>query len=177
MKFKYIFYCCLTLSLLGCNPNKSDLVAFVAEVKSQHISAIPPLKASPRFEHFTYQASLQKSPFVPPSKELTEENIDVTKNCLQPDLNRRKSRQETYGLDNLSMQGTLQEGNKIWALIQSSENTVFRLGSGDNLGRHHGRITQVTESHIEIIELIPDGSGCWTERTSTMELTGENKRK
>ncbi|MCW3172754.1 pilus assembly protein PilP [Shewanella subflava] len=163
----------LSVILTGCIGDRSDLELFVTTTKAQHVARIPPLVETPRFEHFIYQAELMRSPFIPPSRELTEEVIDTSKDCLQPDLKRRKSRLETYALDNLRMRGTLSEDDEIWALIESADTNVYRMGVGEYLGLYHGRISNVTPQYIEIIELIPDGSGCWAERPSNLELSGK----
>ncbi len=157
----------------ACGKDRSDLELFVTTTKAQHVSHIPPLQDAPKFEHYAYQAGLMRSPFLPPSRELTEEVIAPKENCLQPNLQRRKSRLETYALDNLKMRGTLSRGKKHWALIETNDGNVFRAGNEYYLGLYHGRITNVTERRIDITELIPDGSGCWTERFSSMELTGK----
>ena len=167
----FIFIMC-GISLVGCVDDGSDLELFVTTTKAQHVAGIPPLKQTPKFEHFTYKADSMRSPFFPPSRELTEEVIDTTKNCLQPNLKRRKGRLETYALDNLKMRGTLSEIENIWVLVESNDGSVYRLGLGDYLGLYNGRIVKVTPQSIEIIELISDGAGCWTERVSNMELTG-----
>lgn len=172
MKFLPI-YLLMVFFLSGCIGERSDLELFVTTTKAQHTARIPPLKQTPKFEHFAYQVESMRSPFVPPSRELTEEVIDTTKNCLQPDLKRRKSRLETYALDNLRMRGTLSEGGDIWALVETSDGNVYRVGIGEYLGLYHGRIAKVTPQFIEIIELIPDGSGCWAERSSNLELSGK----
>lgn len=163
----------LAFGLTACSGDRSDLELFVTTTKAQHVAYIKPLKETPKFEHYAYQAELMRSPFVPPSRELTEEVIDTTKDCLQPDLKRRKGRLETYALDNLKMRGTLSERDTIWALVETNDGSVYRLGIGEYLGLYHGRIAKVTPQTVEIIELIPDGSGCWAERMSNMELTGE----
>ncbi|QFU25484.1 pilus assembly protein PilP [Shewanella eurypsychrophilus] len=169
---RFIFTCFSCLFLTACVGDRSDLELFVTTTKAQHVAHIPPLKETPKFEHFVYQADLMRSPFVPPSRELTEEVIDTTKNCTQPDLKRRKGRLETYALDNLKMRGTLSESESIWALVETNDGSVYRLGIGEYLGLYNGRIAKVTQQMVEIIELIPDGSGCWTERLSNMELSG-----
>lgn len=73
------------LMLAGCMGDRSDLELFVTTTKAQHVARVPPLKEPPKFEHFAYQAELMRSPFVPPSRELTEEVVDTTKDCLQPE--------------------------------------------------------------------------------------------
>ncbi|MGB0893174.1 MAG: pilus assembly protein PilP [Parashewanella sp.] len=161
------------LILVGCSKQKTDLQLFVTTTKAQHVAHIPPLKEPPKFTHYPYQAELMRSPFMPPSRELTEEVIDTDRNCLQPNLSRKKARLETYALDNLKMRGTITQGKHHWALVETSDGNVYRVGVGQYLGLYHGKIVAITSQHIEIIELIPDGSGCWTERMSNMELTGD----
>ncbi len=163
----------LSLFLMGCIGDRSDLELFVTTTKAQHVAHIPTLKEPPKFEHFAYQAELLRSPFVPPSRELTEEVVDASKNCLQPDLKRRKSRLETYAIDNLKMRGTLSEVDMTWALIETNDASVYRIGVGEYLGLFNGRVTKVTSQAVEVIELIPDGSGCWSERLNKLELSGE----
>ena len=85
---KFLPLLALSLFLMGCVGDRSDLELFVTTTKAQHVAHIPPLKEPPRFEHFAYQAELMRSPFVPPSRELTEEVVDTSKDCLQPDLKR-----------------------------------------------------------------------------------------
>lgn len=171
MKYLLLLFSCPFL--VGCVGDRSDLELFVTTTKAQHVAHIKPLKEPPKFEHFEYQADLMRSPFVPPSRELTEEVVDTSKDCLQPDFKRRKGRLETYALDNLKMRGTLSEANSIWALIETNDENVYRLGVGEYLGLYNGRIAKVTSNNVEVIELIPDGSGCWSERTSNLELSGE----
>lgn len=161
------------LLLGGCIGDRADLEQFVASTKANHVPRIPPLKEPPQFEHFVYQAESLRSPFVPPARELTEEVVDTSRDCLQPDLKRRKGRLETYALDNLKMRGTLSQDKVIWALLETADNSVYRVGVGDYVGLYHGRIEAISANSINIRELIPDGAGCWTERNSSLELTGE----
>ncbi|MFQ6371956.1 pilus assembly protein PilP [Shewanella sp. YIC-542] len=170
---RWILPLMLTMLLAGCIGDRADLQQFVESVRQNHVARIPPLKEPPKFEHFQYDADLLRSPFVPPSRELTAEAVDTTKDCLQPDLNRPKERLESYALDNLKMRGTLRDGDSIWALIETADGNVYRISTGHHLGLFSGRITNITPSSIEITELIPDGSGCWTERSSSLDLTGE----
>ncbi len=170
---RVLFLSLLVLLLTGCVGDRSDLELFVTTTKAQHASRIVPLKQTPEFEHFFYHAELMRSPFAPSSRELTEEVIASIKDCLQPDLKRHKGRLETYALDNLKMRGTLSEAGIIWALVETNDGSVYRLGIGEYLGLYNGHIAKVNQQLIEIIELIPDGSGCWTERLSSMELSGK----
>ena len=41
---------------------------------------------------------------------------------------------------------------------------------GDYLGRNEGRIVAITESQVDIVEIVPDGEGGWLERPRTIPL-------
>ncbi|WP_298775592.1 pilus assembly protein PilP [uncultured Shewanella sp.] len=160
--------------------DKTDLELFVQQTKQQHTAHIAPLKATPEFEHFDYSGQGMRSPYVLPVRKLTEEVIDTTKDCLQPELHRQKAHLETYALDNLKMRGTITDPHiakeaMIWALIESHDGKVHRLSVGDYLGLYHGKITVITKTNVEIVELIPDGSGCWTHRSSHLTLVDEKR--
>jgi len=71
------------------------------------------------------------------------------------------------------MRGTLSEADTTWALVETNDGSVYRMGTGEYLGLFNGRISKVTSQNVEVVELIPDGSGCWSERTSNLELSGE----
>lgn len=179
MRIKSLLLFCfyMTFFSMGCS-DKADLEQFVKQTKAQHTALIAPLKDTPEFEHFDYSGKNMRSPYVLPVRKLTEDVIDITKDCLQPELNRQKTNLETYALDNLKMRGTLTDPNigkvpVIWALIETHDGQVHRLSTGDYLGLYHGQIAMITEKNIEIVELIPDGVGCWTHRSSHMTLVDE----
>ncbi len=182
MKVKSLTMCGVwTLFFNSACSDKTDLEQFVQQTKQQHTALIAPLKATPKFEHFDYAGKGKRSPYVLPVRKQTEEAIDITKDCLQPELNRQKSHLETYALDNLKMRGTLTDPHiakqpTIWALIESYDGKVHRLSIGDYLGLYHGQIKVITKKSIEIVELIPDGSGCWTHRSSHLTLVDEDSR-
>lgn len=159
--------------LVGCQEEQINLVAFINATKAQHVPSISPLKKPPKFEHFAYQAELLRSPFIVPSRSMREDNINSAKDCLLPDFKRLKGKLENFAIDNLTMRGTLQEKEKIWALIQTTDNSVHRVGIGDFLGLYQGKITKVSLTHIDVMEYVPDGAGCYIERLSKMELAGK----
>ncbi|GLS82172.1 pilus assembly protein PilP [Paraferrimonas haliotis] len=165
------------LSLVGCSGDRRDLEDFVASTKASHVPGIKKLEEPPEFEHYAYQAKHLRSPFQPPQRELTEDIIDTSKNCLQPDLSRRKGRLETYAIDNLTMRGTLGDGDKLWGLVETSDASVYRVGAGEYLGLYHGQISAVSRKQIVVNELIPDGTGCWNERQTTLELTANANKQ
>jgi len=44
---------------------------------------------------------------------------------------------------------------------------------GNYLGRHHGKIVEMTDSYIGVVEIVSDGTeDGWVERPRTIKLSG-----
>ncbi len=115
---------------------------------------------------------MPRSPFSSPRPEAIQENFSQLQDCLSPDPTRQKEPLEKYALDNLKMRGTLGDANNVWALIEASDKTLHRITQHNYLGLFHGQVVQVGPSQIDILELIPDGAGCWKERTTVLQMAG-----
>ncbi len=123
-------------------------------------------------------------------------------NCPHPDIYRVRTGLEKMPLDALQMVGILenQEDNKpvsvesmaekpagtetppskpvveFWGLVASkSDGTIYRVKVGDYLGDKDGKIINITENQIEVVELHPDGNGCWAERNVNLALYENSK--
>lgn len=164
----------LLLLLMGCESSMQDARDFVATVKQSKGIAIEPLPEPLTYEHFEYSAGFSRSPFDAPQQELTLDVISKNRDCLQPDVNRRKSLLEANALDNLAMRGTLGTKEELWALIQTNDGDVYKVKKGNYVGLFHGKITQVSEQQIELTEIVPDGSGCWVERQNSLSLQSDS---
>lgn len=170
-----IIYFLISLTLLqGCETSIEDAKGFVAKVKQSKGIAIEPLPKPLTYKHFEYSAGFNRSPFDAPQQELTLDVISQSRDCLQPDVNRRKSLLEANALDNLVMRGTLGTPEELWALIQTVDGDVYKVKKGNYIGLFHGKIMQVSEQQIEITEIVPDGSGCWVERQNSLSLYSDS---
>lgn len=77
---------------------------------------------------------------------------------------------EGHALDALVLVGTLRVAGEAWALVETPEGRVHRVGSGDRLGRHRGRIVTIADAAVHLVERRPDGNGGWDERDVTLML-------
>ena len=68
------------------------------------------------------------------------------------------------------MVGTIGTGASIEGLVKDTEGTIHRVHKGNYLGQNNGKITGVTETQINLVELIPNGTGGWMERQATIAL-------
>jgi len=157
--------------LLGaCAPSTdySDLNAFMDEVDARprgRIEPLPPIETHPPFK---YLASTKRSPFEPPVVLKRVDRKDGPK--VTPDFNRIKQFLEQFAIGQLAMVGTLAQGPTTFGLIKDGDGGVHRVQTGDFMGTDHGRILAVGDTSINLIEIVPDGTGGWVERERTVAL-------
>ena len=89
---------------------------------------------------------------------------------LAPDLTRRKEPLEAFPLESLAMVGTLERDKTIFALVRTPERDVYQVRPGNYVGQNFGVVTGIAEGEVKLKELVQDGAGDWTERSSTLQL-------
>lgn len=159
------------LALAGCSGN-NEMIAlqdYVNRVVNRPPSAIEPLPEFVSYEAFTYGAASLRSPFALPI-DLDALLNSQRSNDVAPDENRPKEALESFSLGALSMVGTLSRDGQRWALIRDELSNITRVTRGNYMGRNHGRIVNITESQIDLVEIVPTGSGGWMERPQTIAM-------
>tara|TARA_B110000211_G_scaffold6753_1_gene7447 strand:+ start:2248 stop:2787 length:540 start_codon:yes stop_codon:yes gene_type:complete len=160
----------VVLVLSGCNDDTSEQKEFIDQVKASTTPKVESIPELTKFEIFEYSAEQLRSPFVAPQPEIIQNKLTQIKNCLHPDPERRREPLEKYPLDNLAMKGTIGSSGQVWALITAADDTLHRVTVGNYLGSYDGKVKVVNNDYIELVELIPDGSGCWKERLTKLEM-------
>lgn len=171
---------CAVLWLVGCaNTELTDLEDYALQVKSRRPPPVDPLPDFTVAESFQYDPGQRRDPFVMDRETAAILPVPPDPSGIAPDLYRPRELLERVALDALSMKGILQQEDGIWALVVSKEdNTLHRVTIGNYLGRNHGRIIQISEQRIDLIEIVQDGAGRWIEREASLALTPEkNPRK
>jgi type IV pilus assembly protein PilP len=155
-----------TLVLAGCGgESHQDLRAWMAEQGKNAKGRLDPLPQMKPYEPFAYNAYELPDPFKPRKIEPTR-----TDSKLAPDLGRRKEPLEAYPLESLNMVGTLRRNSQVYALVRTPDKDLYQVRQGNHLGQNFGVITAVSDAEIKLRELIQDGAGDWTERSSTLQL-------
>ncbi len=172
---RLIGICTVSLLAAGCGGGSdfADIEKFMQDVDSQPARPIPPLPPFEQVEPFAYQASTKRQPFEPPVKVTAlEKRPDGVK--VEPNFDRVKQYLEQFPIGQLTMVGTLSQQRSEFALIQDPEGGVHRVQVGDYIGTDHGRIRNINELEIGLVEIVPDGTGGWVERARTVALGGED---
>jgi len=157
--------------LQGCDTNSgiTDLEAYIAEVDARPKGRIEPLPALEQYTLFAYSAASLRSPFEPPVviKAIARNAGDPK---VKPDFNRVKHYLEQFGIGELKMVGTLAQGVVHYALVSDTEGGVHKVRIGDYMGTNFGKIVEVDDTEIELLEIVSDGLGGWIQRRRTLTM-------
>jgi type IV pilus assembly protein PilP len=170
---KAVATCLLAGSMIACSgSNTEDLRTYVETVKSRQHPSVDPLPEFAPYETHLYQASNDRDPFTPPVVSTPKSEVaKASGNGVSPDFNRSREPLEAEPLDSLRMVGTLERAGTSWALVRMSDSTIHRVKPGNYLGQNHGKIVSITESEVELTEIVPDGLGGWMERQAALALS------
>jgi type IV pilus assembly protein PilP len=155
-------------TLVGCTSGTSDLREWVSQEKAKKGPPIPALPVIRTFETFAYQAQGKRDPFSPSLAEM--QPTGGTGNGPRPDENRSKQPLEMFTLDSLKMVGTVGAGATMEALVKDPGGVIHRVHRNEYLGQSYGRVTGVAEDRIDLVELVPNGTGGWMERPASMAI-------
>ena len=160
----------VVVAIGGCSPG-NDLRQWVSQEKARKGVPLEPLPVIKTFETFEYKDQDLRDPF-----NLSPEEQEQSTNAgPHPDQDRAREPLELFPLDGLKMAGTLGLAKAIEGLVRDPDGVVHRVHIGNYLGQNFGRVTTISEDHIELVELVPNGSGGWMERQATIAL-GDTKK-
>lgn len=150
------------LALAACGSGMEDLEQYVAEVKQRPGGRIEPLPQIKPYETFDYSVEAMRSPFVQDGPAADS----AMPSGPSPVKNRNKEFLEQFPLDTLNMVGTLVRDSKTYGLVQTSDGLVHRVLPGNYIGQNDGRVVSISESRIEVEELVPNGIGSFFKRSA-----------
>jgi type IV pilus assembly protein PilP len=75
------------------------------------------------------------------------------------------------------MVGTLEKGRTLYALVKTPEKDIYQVRPGMHMGQNYGVIVGITDNDIKLKELMQDGSGDWSERSSTLNLLAADQKQ
>lgn len=155
----------------GCGGDMDDLNAYIDRVKAQPGRRPDPLPEIKPYESFVYDADVDglRSPFVPDSP-VASPGAGAA-GSVRPDDNRSREYLEQFPLDSLDMVGTVQLGGVRYGLLQTKDGLINRVTVGNYVGQNDGKIIEITESEINLKEIVSDGIGGYLEREATISIS------
>ena len=158
--------------LSGCTSGDADLRAWVAAEKAKRGAPVPPLPVLKTFETFEYTYKDNdpdvRDPFGMSVSE-RQQAVTTTGGGPQPDQH-PKEPLEGYPLDSLKMVGTIGGGAGIEGLVKDPEGVVHRVHMKNYMGQNNGKITAIAEDHLDLVELVSNGTGGWMEHQAKIAL-------
>lgn len=161
----------LVLVVSACSREVNDLHEFIETTKASNVGSVKPVPQFEPYESFSYSATDLRDPFVATSE--LEDDSETQADSLHPERDRPKQPLEAFPLDTLAMVGTLEQADNRWGLIKDPQNIVHRVKLGNYIGQSEGRIVDITETDILLIEIIPDGIGGYIEREASIAIGNE----
>jgi type IV pilus assembly protein PilP len=154
----------------ACSYDAADLRDYVAEVKSRPGGKLEEIPEFPDAGPVP-EVSRKNDPF---KSFLSEELANIAKpfDPEEPPWPPRSPEElEHYTLDSLRMVGTMDQQSEQWGLIKGPDGVIHRVKAGNFMGKNHGKILEVSERRIVLLEKVSDGRGQWQERDAALSLS------
>jgi len=154
--------------LVACGSNMDDLDEYINGVKAKPGGRIDPLPEITPYTVFMYIADAEgvRSPFMPDTPQASSVGGGA-----RPDRDRSREYLESFPLDTLGMVGTLDMDGTSFGLVLAADGLIHRVTPGNYMGQNDGRITEISESEILLVEIISDGIGGYIERDAAVSLS------
>lgn len=164
------------MMLASCGgDDHQDLKQWMQEASKDIKGKVLPIPEIKAFPIVSYDAADLIDPFNA-SKIEPEKRQNAEGPGLKPDLDRFKEPLEAFPLESLKMVGLLKQGKMINAIIQA-DSSVYTVKIGNYMGKDFGMIVDITDSDVQLKELIQDSSGEWVERSNTLQLQEQEIKK
>lgn len=150
------------------DPRLAELETYAARIKARAPGPVEPLPKIPPVTPFIYEPGDRRDPFT--MDDQSGETAQQEPTGPVPDPTRPKEPLEAYSLDELRMVGTLEQGQKRWALIIAPKGKVHQVQVGNYLGRNNGKIVEIMTTRLELTELVEEKPGEWQQRQASMAL-------
>lgn len=165
--------------LAGCGPSgEEEIRTWMQELRASIRPHVVPLTEPKQFIPQNYEGESGMDPFnvAKLTQALRRDSAQASagSSLVSPEMARRKQPLEAYPLDAMTMVGSLDKAGMPTALLRV-EKLLYQVRVGDYIGQNYGKIVKITETGMQIREIVQDVSGDWVERMTTLDLQ-EGKR-
>ncbi len=161
------------VAIAGCTAsNEVEIQQWMTEVRQTMKPTTQPVPEPKEFSPFAYDAKSQVDPFDAQKVVMAvarQQQARVSASTIKPDLDRRRETLEGFPLDQIRMVGMMrQSGNNVALLETNGATHLVRVGN--YVGQNFGLITRISESELQLKEIVQDAAGEWVERPAKLEL-------
>ncbi|WP_231913024.1 pilus assembly protein PilP [Sterolibacterium denitrificans] len=162
------------LLLVGCMADEhQDIKQWMQEASKSIKGKIPPLPEIRPFPIVSYDAGDLVDPF---NSLRIETGKKGEGSGLRPDPNRYKEPLEAYPLESLKMVGVVREKGRTSAMVLADK-TVHTVRLGNYMGQNFGMIVGITDTEIQLKELVQEQDSEWVERATSLQLQEQETKK
>lgn len=156
--------------LSACSSGHQDIQQWMDQQRQAAAPQVAPIPKPVPFVPAAYTQLVIPDPFGIDRLTKVLKAQDTSNNALlQAELNRRKEPLEAFPLDTMTMVGSIERYSRQVALIKIN-NLIYQVRVGNYLGQDYGKVMKITESAVELREIVQNSSGEWVERNSTIQL-------
>ncbi|MCS4510104.1 pilus assembly protein PilP [Xylophilus ampelinus] len=168
-----------TALLGGCaGSGQEEIQAWMNEQKVQTRPRITPLTEPKQFtpQDYTQQNTVDPFNVEKLTQALRRDSSRSTANetLITPEMQRRKEPLEAFPLDAMAMVGSMVKAGQPVGLVRAN-NLLYQVRAGEYLGQNFGRVLKITETEITLREIVPDATGDWVERVTSLQLQERSK--
>jgi len=159
----------MSVIVAGCSQD-AEVREWMEKTKRETKVFVPKISEPKSFAPFSYGRKDSVDPFNPVKLSAAIAKLRAQSGKgIRPDLERRREPLEQYPLDTVKMVGMLQKPGMTYAILQIDK-AIFQAKVGNYVGQNFGMITNITESGVDIKEIVQDAAGEWVERKTRLEL-------
>lgn len=164
-------------TLAGCSSDVSELQTWMDQTRANAPRKTTRIPEPKRFVPFRYEAMADVDPFSNSKLQVALSKLaERNRGGIKPDLNRRREPLEAYPLDAIRLVGHLHKATSGSVALLEADKVVFQAKMGHYIGQNFGRITKISETEVNVKELVQDAAGDWVERDTALQLQESKQR-
>jgi len=160
------------LLLSGCNGDTGDLEQYFSEQRGKPATPIDPIPEVKPYLRYVYPEH-EKDPFDEAMLAPNTVREQIVDNGIDIDTTRVPEFLEGFPLDSLRMVGTVEKDDTLWALVKIPEGAVQTVKSGNYLGQNYGKIVDISDVKMSMVETVSNSLGGYKEREISIGLNQE----
>lgn len=162
-----ISLCAFALLAACSGGNQDELQQWMKDNTKDMRGRVPPLPQVRPYSPVAYDASGMIAPFSP--RKLAVETKQGGGSGIQPDLNRPKEPLEAFPLESIKYVGVIEKKKQSFGIV-TADGALYQVRTGNYMGQNFGVITRISETEMNLRELVQDPNGDWVERVSSLQL-------